>query len=114
MNLNTVIDSPNSDAVPTVFTEAQNSQDSLIQPVSRTTSAPIKNSKIQNEYSPASPSKIQKEGPPTLPHEIQQEINSIANYSDTSMDLDTVIDSSNPDTIPTAFTEVQNPQDSLI
>ncbi|EFW17709.1 conserved hypothetical protein [Coccidioides posadasii str. Silveira] len=79
IDLNTIIDLSNSDAVPTASIKAQDSQNSLIQiinncecdstpahivveqPVSRTTSALIKNSEIQNEYPPASPSKIQKE-----------------------------------------------------
>ncbi|EFW15473.1 conserved hypothetical protein [Coccidioides posadasii str. Silveira] len=91
IDLNTIIDSPNPDAVPTASTEAQDSQDGLTQimnncecdstpayimveqPVSRTTSAPIKNSEIQNKYPPASFSEIQKEGPPTLLYKIQQE-----------------------------------------
>ncbi|EAS31933.3 uncharacterized protein CIMG_13650 [Coccidioides immitis RS] len=91
MNLNTVIDSPNPGAVLTASTEVQNSQDGptqirddckcdstpvhivVEQPVSRTTSALIKDSEIQNEYLPASSSEIQKEGPPILFCEIQQE-----------------------------------------
>ncbi|EER22853.1 SNF2 family N-terminal domain containing protein [Coccidioides posadasii C735 delta SOWgp] len=79
MDLDTVIDPPNPGAVPTASTEAQDPQDGPTQvmddrecdstpahivverPVSRTTSAPTKDSEIQNEYPPASPSEIQKE-----------------------------------------------------
>ncbi|KJF60393.1 uncharacterized protein CIMG_12925 [Coccidioides immitis RS] len=114
MDLDTVIDPPNTGAISTASTEAQDPQDGSIQPVSRTTSAPIKDSEIQNEYPPASLSKIQKESPPTLPCEIQQGIDSMANYPDTSMDLNTVIDSSNPDAVLTASTEAQDSQDGLI
>ncbi|EER25679.1 hypothetical protein CPC735_067790 [Coccidioides posadasii C735 delta SOWgp] len=79
MDLDTMIDPPNPGTVPTASTEAQDSQDGPTQVmddcecdstpahivvewlVSRTTSAPTKNSEIQNEYLPASPSEIQKE-----------------------------------------------------
>ncbi|KMU92247.1 hypothetical protein CIHG_10054 [Coccidioides immitis H538.4] len=91
INLNTVIDSSNSDAVSTVSTEAQDPQNGptqiindyeydstpahivVEQLVPRTTSALTKNSEIQNKYPPASPSEIQKESPPTLLYKIQQE-----------------------------------------